>query len=114
MTHPTDTSDTAKPVDSGLDCLVIMARIHAIAADADQLSHEFKKAEGQPFGQTEILLAAKKLGLQASVVKTPLERLDKTPLPHWQSAPMPVSSSSPKSKTSKSWYTTHLQAAPNP
>lgn len=80
MTHPTDTSDSAKPIDSGLDCLVIMARIHAIAADADQLSHDFK-ANGQPFGQTEILLAAKKLGLQASVVKTPLERLDKTPLP---------------------------------
>ena len=80
MTHPTDTPEAPKPLDPGLDCLVIIARIHAIAADADQLAHEFK-AEGKPFGQTEILLAAKKLGLQASVVKTPLERLDKAPLP---------------------------------
>ncbi len=80
MTQQIETPEETKPVDSGLDCLVIMARIHAIAADADQLSHEFK-AGGQPFGQTEILLAAKKLGLQANIVKTPLERLDKTPLP---------------------------------
>ena len=68
MAHLTDASQTAKPIDSGLDCLLIMARLHAIAADADQLAHEFK-ADGKPFGQTEILLAAKKLGLQASLVK---------------------------------------------
>ncbi|WP_411725504.1 type I secretion system permease/ATPase [Methyloglobulus sp.] len=80
MTHLTDVSQATKPLDSGLDCLVIMARLHAIAADADQIAHEFK-ADGQPFGQREILLAAKKLGLQASAVKTPIERLDKTPLP---------------------------------
>ena len=81
MTNLTDASQAfTPPTDSGLACLVILARLHGIAADADQLAHEYQ-AEGQPFGQTEILLAVKKLGLQASVVKTPLERLDKTPLP---------------------------------
>jgi subfamily B ATP-binding cassette protein HlyB/CyaB len=68
------------PADSGLACLVMLARFHQIAADAEQLVHQFKMS-GQGFGQTEILLAAKHLGLQARPVKTTLERLDRTPLP---------------------------------
>ena len=80
MTPLIDASQASVPIDSGLTCLVILARLHGIAADANQLAHEYHTG-GQPFSQTEILLAAKKLGLQASLVKTPLERLDKTPLP---------------------------------
>lgn len=67
-------------LDSGLACLVVLARFHQIAADPDQLAHQFK-ASGQAFGQTEILLAAKHLGLQAKPVKTSLDRLDRIPLP---------------------------------
>ena len=80
MTPLIDASQASVPIDSGLTCLVILARLHGIAADANQLAHEYHTG-GQPFSQTEILLAAKKLGLQASLVKTTLERLDKTPLP---------------------------------
>ena len=80
MTPLIDASQASVPIDSGLTCLVILARLHGIAADANQLAHEYHTG-GQPFSQMEILLAAKKLGLQASLVKTPLERLDKTPLP---------------------------------
>jgi subfamily B ATP-binding cassette protein HlyB/CyaB len=69
-----------KALDSGLTCLVMLARLHGVAADPDQLAHEYHTG-GQAFTQTEILLAAKKLGLQAKVVKTNLTRLDKTPLP---------------------------------
>ncbi len=73
-------SHASQPIDSGLTCLVMLARLHGISADPDQLAHEFR-ANGQIFSQTEILLAAKKLGLQAKRVKTSFERLDKTPLP---------------------------------
>ena len=67
-------------MDSGLICLVMIARMHGIAADEHQLAHEYKNGS-QPVSTTEILLAAKKLGLTARLVRTPYERLDKTPLP---------------------------------
>ena len=66
--------------DSGLICLVMMARLHGIATEQHQLAHEFNN-DGQLFGRTEILLAAKKIGLRAHFIKTPFERLTKTPLP---------------------------------
>ncbi len=69
-----------KEPDTGLISLVMLARFHQIAADPAQLAHQFKLS-GAPFGKTEILLAAKHLGLQARVVRTVLDRLDRTPLP---------------------------------
>ena len=76
----TEQTSTPPSVDTGLTCLVMLARFHQIAADPDQLAHQFK-ASGEPFNKTEILLAAKHLGLQAKPVKTSLDRLDRTPLP---------------------------------
>lgn len=67
-------------VDTGLACLTLLARFHSIAVDPEQIAHQFG-IHGQPFGKTEILTAAKKLGLKAKVVKTTQERLSKTPLP---------------------------------
>ena len=67
-------------LDSGLACLVMLARFHQLAAAPEQLAHQFK-VSGQRFGETEILLAAKHLGLQARPVKASLDRLDRTPLP---------------------------------
>ncbi|MBI5568599.1 MAG: type I secretion system permease/ATPase [Desulfomonile tiedjei] len=58
----------------------MLARLHEIPADPDQLAHEFK-TDGKPFSKTEILLASKKIGLQAKPVKTHAGRLDRTPLP---------------------------------
>ncbi|THF63211.1 type I secretion system permease/ATPase [Pseudothauera rhizosphaerae] len=66
--------------DSGLACLVMLARFHGVAADPDQLAHEHA-IDGAPFGVAEILLAAKRLGLQAKRVRTTLARLARTPLP---------------------------------
>lgn len=73
-------SPQSDQVDSGLACLVMIARFHGLAADPAQLAHEFKET-GKPFGPVEILLAAKKLGLQAEQVYTRLARLGHTPLP---------------------------------
>ncbi|MDO9437984.1 type I secretion system permease/ATPase [Hydrogenophaga sp.] len=71
------------PVDTGLHCLVAIARLHGMAADAHQLAHEYgvASAHGEVFQTQELLLAAKNLGLQAKRVKIDLARLDRTPLP---------------------------------
>ncbi|KAF2410195.1 type I secretion system permease/ATPase [Pseudomonas antarctica] len=66
--------------DTGLVCLVMLARFHSVAASAEQLAHEFAPAN-QPFTQRELLLAARKLGLKAKSVNTTIARLDRTPLP---------------------------------
>ena len=70
----------APNTDTGLIGLVMMARLHGIAADPDQLAHEYRHGE-QLFGHTEILLAGKKLGLSVKAVKVAAGRLSTTPLP---------------------------------
>jgi len=67
------------PPDPGLACLAMLARFHGISVEPAQLAHEF--GDGRPFGVTEILLAARKLGLKAKQVSTRAKRLDTTPLP---------------------------------
>lgn len=66
--------------DTGLACLVMLARFHGLPADPDQIAHEFKDGD-VPFDTTLILLAAQKLGLRARQVSCTLERLATTPLP---------------------------------
>src|SRR5262245_50446632 len=58
----------------------MLARFHGLAADPEQLAHEYAQS-GKPFGVQEILLAAKQLGLKAKKVNTSVDRLDRTPLP---------------------------------
>lgn len=78
-TEPSADTGGAPHIDTGLASLVMLARFHQVAASAEQLVHEF--ASGVTFQITELLLAAKKLGLKAKVAKVSLERLDRTPLP---------------------------------
>ncbi|MFM8331840.1 MAG: type I secretion system permease/ATPase [Candidatus Methylumidiphilus sp.] len=80
---PTDSKAAQPQPDTGLACLIMLARVHGLAADADQLRHEFGESgeSGSVFGKTEILLAAKKLGLDAKAVNAKPQRLPKTPLP---------------------------------
>ncbi|MCJ0762036.1 type I secretion system permease/ATPase [Variovorax sp. CYS-02] len=56
----------------------MMASFHGIAADAAALRHEHGH---QDFDLQTLLLAAKRLGLSARLVRQPAERLDKAPLP---------------------------------
>lgn len=86
-THSINGTASAAPIinntsapDTGLLCLVMLARFHGIATEPDQLAHEFGE-RGQPFSNTDILLAAKKLSLKAKLVSTTLPRLPQTPLP---------------------------------
>ena len=66
--------------DTGLIGLVMLARFHSVAADPDQIAHEFR-VDGRPFETTQVLLAAKRLGLKAKLVHTDFARLERTPLP---------------------------------
>nr|WP_229410298.1 type I secretion system permease/ATPase [Massilia sp. YMA4] len=58
----------------------MMARLHGVAADPDQLAHEFAPPGGT-LATADLLLAARKLDLKAKAVRTDASRLDKTPLP---------------------------------
>ncbi|NWB98374.1 type I secretion system permease/ATPase [Pseudomonas gingeri] len=79
---PPSESETSPPksIDTGLTCLVMLARYHNITAEPEQLAHEFQPDE-HPFGKSDILLAAKKLQLKAKSVRTDRSRLMHTPLP---------------------------------
>jgi subfamily B ATP-binding cassette protein HlyB/CyaB len=73
-------------VDSGLICLVLIARYHRIPVTPENLRHEFGPAVkelGQEafFGDQEILLAAKSLEFKARKVKLALTDLDEGILP---------------------------------
>ena len=67
-------------VDSGLACLVILARLHDHAVDPEQLRHQWGGA-GRPFGVTEVLRAAKATGLKARALRSFWSHLQRAPLP---------------------------------
>jgi subfamily B ATP-binding cassette protein HlyB/CyaB len=67
-------------IDTGLVCLLIFTRYFGIAADAEQLTHEFGTS-GKTFGDTEVLRAAKRLGLKAGKRSATWARLATLPLP---------------------------------
>ena len=67
-------------MDTGLICLLILARFHDLPADGAQLQHQFAQS-GQALSDTDLLRAAKHLGLKAGVVKARWDKLAGTPLP---------------------------------
>jgi len=77
---PSPVAGEGSEVDTGLLGLAMLARFHGVAADPDQLAHDFKEP-GRLFGTDQILLAARHLGLKAKRVKTDWLRLERTPLP---------------------------------
>ncbi|UVT19600.1 MAG: type I secretion system permease/ATPase [Nitrospira sp.] len=68
------------PTDTGLTCLLILARLHDLPADGSQLRHQFAQS-GQVLSDTDLLRAAKHLGLKAGLVKTQWRKLQEMPLP---------------------------------
>ena len=67
-------------IDSGLASLTMLARFFGVPASADQLRHQFAES-GKPFGEAEILLAAKHLGFKAATVDSEWSRLSQIALP---------------------------------
>ena len=70
-----------RSVGRGLDALSLIARLHHIAADADQLAHQLGWPPSHTPSTADLLLAAKHLGLKARLNRTSIERLALTPLP---------------------------------
>jgi subfamily B ATP-binding cassette protein HlyB/CyaB len=59
---------------------LILARFYDLPADGSQLRHQFAQS-GQPLSDTDLLRAAKHLGLKAGIVKTTWDKLPGTPSP---------------------------------
>lgn len=66
--------------DTGLICLLILARFHDLPADGAQLRHQFAQS-GQVLSETDLLRAAKHLGMKAGLVKSTWSKLPGAPLP---------------------------------
>jgi ATP-binding cassette, subfamily B, bacterial HlyB/CyaB len=77
---PTAISDSAGVVDTGLTCLLILARFYDLPADGSQLRHQFAQS-GQLLSDADLLRAAKHLGLKAGLLKTEWGKLSGTPFP---------------------------------
>jgi len=73
-------SPEGEAVDSGLACLLVLARYHGIAAEAGRVRHEFG-APGRALDETGVLRAARRLGFRARVVRRGLSRLRTAALP---------------------------------
>jgi subfamily B ATP-binding cassette protein HlyB/CyaB len=73
-------SPAAGTADTGLTCLLILARFYDLPADGSQLRHQFAQS-GQPLSDSELLRAAKHLGLKAGLLKIQWSKLPGTPLP---------------------------------
>ena len=63
---------------SGLQCLLIVARLQGVRADEASLRHEFGSS---PFATPQILLAARRLGIASRLVRQDPKRLAQAPLP---------------------------------
>lgn len=78
MPHSADTSAAA---DSGFSCLVLLARFHHVAADADQLKHQFGPCT-TPDDATPLVRGAAYLKLKARAIEAVTwEQLASLPLP---------------------------------
>lgn len=70
--------DLEQKPDTGLACLLLLARFHEVAADAAQLQHQFGR---EPMHVPTLLLAAQSLQLTAKALRQDVMRFDKAALP---------------------------------
>ena len=72
--------DSASP-DTGLRCLLILARYHGLAAQVAQMRHALGLAAGEVAGTGDILRCGRSLGLKLRAWRPGRQRLGKVPLP---------------------------------
>ena len=77
MPHCTERKQS---MDTGLACLVTVARLYGLPADPQQLRHSHSES-GKTFDERTIILAGKELGLKIRALNSHWKRLHKTPLP---------------------------------
>ena len=66
--------------DTGILCILLLARFFGLPADGAQLRHQFGQS-GKPLDDADLLRAAKSLDLKAGIVRTDMAHLAGTPLP---------------------------------
>jgi predicted double-glycine peptidase len=76
MPHAAGTSK----IDTGVACLVMLARFHGVAAEPDQIKHEFGQS-GRSLDDSDLVRAAKYLKLKAGRVTSRWDRLQHLALP---------------------------------
>ena len=81
LAPPAPTTPTPPPDRHALAGLCLIARLHHVAADPDTLAHQLGLPPAQVVGSTELLLAAKRLGLAAKLARSSAERLPLATLP---------------------------------
>ncbi|MDO4719998.1 MAG: type I secretion system permease/ATPase [Peptostreptococcaceae bacterium] len=74
-----DRKSAESPADSALSCFVTIAAFHGIAAEEQQLRHAFAMTD--KISETQMLLAAKKIGLKAKAVSIAAQDLSQMRLP---------------------------------
>ncbi len=79
-TEEASASPVSPDQDTGLLCLLLIARVYDLPADGAQLRHQFGDA-GSPLSDRDLLRAATHLGLKAGLVHTEWTKLAGTPLP---------------------------------
>ena len=81
MSDPAD-QEPAAPVtpDSGLLALGLLAKLHQLPAEPDQLRHDLGRLD-RTADARDLLRAAKLIGLSVRLSRTSFDRLGKTPLP---------------------------------
>jgi subfamily B ATP-binding cassette protein HlyB/CyaB len=80
MDIPEHSAGEPSSLDTGLSCLVMIARFHKIASDPQQLRHEFAQS-GSHFSVNDVLMSAKHLGLKARKISCGFDRLSRIALP---------------------------------
>ena len=78
--NPADCSVPSPITDTGLLCLLMVARFHDLPADGGQIQHQFGQSGKVPAAQ-EWLRAAKHIGFRVGLVTARWEELATTPLP---------------------------------
>ena len=66
--------------DAGLECLAVIARFYGLAADVGKLRHEFSRSD-KPLDASDLVRAARYIGLKSRAVQSNWRRLQHTPLP---------------------------------
>src|SRR5438094_5282996 len=77
---PSPQQEQAHQSDTGLVCLLILARFYGVPADGAQLRHLFGES-GKPCGDADLLRAATHLGFKAGLVDSDWSRLSVIQLP---------------------------------
>ena len=72
--------DSEKSLDTGAMCLSIIAQIHQIALDVNQIKHQYAKPGGV-LQERDLLRAAKAVGFKTRVSEQTLSQLNKVSLP---------------------------------